>query len=185
MLIWRNFRLGTCMEMAKAKITGAVPKELSLVGPTLDAFYESASVPVHLRNLLKIYGIHDIGNLEYLDEESITALEDGIKDGTLIGTFVDMSSKQDQKRYFGALIVNFQTWRFSIIERKILQNLRAKSTTYLKAEAVRAAKQGKVRFYNKQYRLKQSASLTINSSSEDMNSRDSTEGPSGEGSSQR
>lgn len=164
--------------MQKGKNTGVASKVSSLVGDRLDAFYDSACVPIHMRNLLMIYGIHDIGNLEYLDGESITALEEGVKDGSLIGTFVDMASKQDQKRYFGAPIINFNTWHFSIVERKILEGLSAKSAVYLGKEASRVKEQERRQQNNKRHRQLKSSNF-YSSIEEICNDREFGEGSSG------
>lgn len=124
----------------------------SLVDRRLDAFYVSASVPPHMRNLLLLHGISEIEHLEYLDAESIVSLENSVRDGSLTDTYVDMSSKQDQRRYFGAVIVKRDTFKFRDIEKRIMQGLAAKAKEYLEKGTGRAGEQLRSQKNNKRSR---------------------------------
>lgn len=141
----------------------------SLVGGRLNDLYSTEFLPNYMRNMLLLYGISEVEHLTDFDGEAINTLLDDIRTGRLTGTFVDISSKQEQMKYFGAPVVNFEGFNFRSRELHMLERLAPAATEFIKAESGRASKQ------HRKKRL-QPNGLNFSSSSESLKSRDSALG---------
>lgn len=120
--------------MAPAKALAKATNVPSMVEGRLDAFYSSMFIPNHLRNMLLLYGISMVEHLKSFDKAAVTALAEEIRAGTLTGTFVDMTSKQEQMKYFGANVVNLSGFRFRPHELILLESLSSGAEKSIEAE---------------------------------------------------
>lgn len=107
------------------------------VGASLDSFYSSVALPNHLRNLLHLQGVTVVEDLLTFDDEAIKEMVDGVRDGSLMEGYVDMSSKIEQKKYFGALVPEPLKFHFRPIERTKLGRIAEQAKLYLEGEAKR------------------------------------------------
>lgn len=101
----------------------------------LNSFYASEIVPEHLRNLLEVYGIFEVEHLLKFDEETVVKIERAIQNGTFARGYIDMSSKQEQMRYFGAWIVDAGSFGFRMAEVDILCSLSKLASEFIKGES--------------------------------------------------
>lgn len=102
---------------------------------SLDAFYSTISLPNHMRNLLHLQGVAVIEDLLMFDGESLNEMVGGIRDGSFTDGYVDMSSKIDQRRYFGALVPEPSKFHFRPFERIKLGRIAGQAKAYLEDEA--------------------------------------------------
>lgn len=112
----------------------------------LCAFYDSIHLPTHVRNLLNIYGVEEVEHLLNFDGSTIGRIEEAVRAGTFLKGFIMLSSKQDQKRYFGAPIIDLSEFSFRMGVSDILHALSGEARKLLdKEEEERAAQVSKKR----------------------------------------
>lgn len=143
----------------------------SLVGGRLNDFYSSMFLPNYMRNMLLLHGISELEHLLDFDEGAVAALAEDIRDGKLTGTFVDMSSRQEQIRYFGAVVVNFSGFNFRSRELKLLNKLGTSAAAFIEEEAKQEEERAIKQHKKKRSRAHQ---LSYNTSNESLGTRDSS-----------
>lgn len=117
-----------------------MPKEnSSSSGSNLEIFYSSISLPTHMRHLLTAYGIEEVEDLQDFGQDAITAIEEGVRDGTFAKGFISLTSKQEQKRYFGAPIVDLQGFSFRANHSLTLKKISQKAKLFSEAQGLQKA----------------------------------------------
>lgn len=106
----------------------------------LNSFYNSALVPIHMRNLLEVYGIFEVEHLLKFTGESAKRIESAIQGGTFARSYIDMASKQEQIRYFGAHIINAGLFEFRMNEMDTLCGLSGLASDFIRDESATVSK---------------------------------------------
>lgn len=100
----------------------------------LKEFFTENYIPEHCQNLLKLYGIGSVQDLEAFVEEDIDSLEKCVRDGYFQGE-VDFTSKATRISHFGADVVDVKNFRMRPLDRKKLLMLSAAAVKALEAQA--------------------------------------------------
>lgn len=104
---------------------------MCLASGKLNAFYLSVVFPVHLRNLLHLYGVTEIEDLVLFDDAAIKRIEEGIRNGSLTSAYIDLSKKQEHKRYFGVVVHNPQQFKFRLLDLEKLRKISERADAHL------------------------------------------------------
>lgn len=103
-------------------------------GSALEKFYSSMNLPGHMRNLLSAYGVEQVADLVGFDKEAIKSIENGVRDGSFAKGFICLTSKQEQKRYFGAPVVDLHSFSFRTNHSVTLSKIAENAKIFLETE---------------------------------------------------
>lgn len=100
---------------------------------TTRKFLDDLMMPDYSVTLLELYGITHIEDLLGFDADSITELEERVRDRTIFGGEIDFESKQLRKKYLGFEVAEVGQFSFRPIVKKKLLLLSAKAKAKMEA----------------------------------------------------